>query len=313
MKLNLVPTYVSKERQALSSVFGAVAIACIGIGIAVFFTISSKKALESARADNEEAKPKAQAALDTSLQADTIIASAAQLIKNANLAQEMVKHNDVYPDFYTQDIIPYIPPFFRLTNLSASPVDATTSTVTMVGTLKTYQQYADLVLALMRIKGAVSVGRNGFTGERFMVPAITPEDQIGRYKKVNDPSIPDDPLQRLAYYEAQGTPPTGYLAANNFGSATPDTRGATPEESLITIQLTVRKDLRTPDPRATMRSSGGGGATTAGLPGGAFGPPSGAFGPPGGAGGASATPPPAAPDTTTPKSSGKKSKGGDDE
>ena len=283
MKLNLVPTSVSKERQGRTAIIGAVFIAILGIAAAMMLTMSSKKQLEIARSENEEAKPKAQAAVDTSNQAEVIIAAAGQIIKDTNLAEAMVRHNDVYPDFYTNEIIPYIPPFFRISSLSATPVDGTTSTVNMVGTLKSYQQYADLVLALMRIKGAVSIGRNGFSGERFMVPAITPDDQIGRYRKTTDPTIPDDPLQRLAYYQAQGTPPTGYLGVGNYGSGLPDARGATPDESLISIQITVKKNLQTPDPRATLRTSAStAGVATGGPAAGFGGPPAGFGGPPAG-------------------------------
>jgi hypothetical protein len=255
MKLNLVPTYVSKERQGRTAFVGAFLFIVLGVVASVLMTMSSKSQLAAAIQENEDAKPKAQAAVDTSSQADTIIASATQIIKDTNLATAMVAHNDVYPDFYTKVILPYIPPFFRINSLSATPIDAATANVTMVGTLKTYQQYTDLVLALMRNPAAISVGRNGFSGEQFMVPGITPEDQIGKYRKTTDPTIPDDPLQKLAYYEAQATPPTGYLGVGNFGSGSDAERGATPDESLITIQLTVKGALQTPDPRATLRTS----------------------------------------------------------
>ena len=76
MKLNLVPTYVSKERQGRTAIVGAVFLIVVGVVASVMLTTASKKALDQARSDNDEAKPKAQAALDTSNQADTIIASA---------------------------------------------------------------------------------------------------------------------------------------------------------------------------------------------------------------------------------------------
>jgi hypothetical protein len=304
MKLNLVPTYVSKERQGRTAIFGAVMLAVLGIVGAVMLTSSSKAALDVAHNENTNSIPPAQAAVDTSNQADTIIASAAQIIKDTNLAQAMIDHNDVFPDFYTNQIIPYIPPFFRINTLSAQPIDGETSVVTMVGTLKSFHQYADLALALMRIPGAVSVGRNGFTGEQFMVPALTPQDQVGKVRKPNDPPIPDDPTERLAYLEAQTPAPTGYLGVGNFGSGTEDPRGATPDESLITIQLTVRKNLQTPDPRATLRTSGAGpaaGPGAAGLTGfgGPGGPPGGPGGPPGMTG-----PPPSAPAAAPPEAAG---------
>jgi hypothetical protein len=274
---------VSKERQGKSAIFGAVAIAVIGIVISVMLTTSSRKQLDDARAANDEAKPKADAAVQESGQAETLIAQAAQTIKDANLAQAMIAHNDVYPDFYTKTIIPYIPPFFRIQSLSATPNDGLTCTVTMVGTLKSYQQYADLALALMRIPDAVSVGRGGYTGPQSMVPALTPQDQIGKYRRTTDAPIPDDPQDQLSYLEAQGSAPVGYQNVGGFGSGTTDVRGATPDESLITIQLTVVKNLQTPDPPATLRTSGAAPAAGGGFPG-PGGPPGmpGVGGPPGG-------------------------------
>lgn len=288
MKLNLVPTHVSKERQGKSAVVVFAALVIVGFVLAVLMTTSSKRELDQARADNDAAKPPAAAAVDMSNYADTLIASAAQTIKDANLAQAMIAHNDTYPDFYTKTILPYLPPFFRIQSLSASPTDATTCTVTMVGTLKTYQQYADLALALMRIPNAVSVGRAGYTGERFFVPALTEQDQVGRYRHTTDAPIPDDPQDRLAYEEAQGSAPVGYQNVGGYGSGTTEPRGATPDESLITVQITISKDLQTPDPPATLRSGGGGGALTgmAGMAGGMGGP---------GAGPGMAGPPPGVP------------------
>jgi hypothetical protein len=289
MKLNLVPTYVSKERQGRTYIFFAVLIAALGIASSVLMILSSQSKLREAKAANERAKPGAQAAVDTSAQADTIISDSALIIKDTNLATEMIKHNDVYPDFYTREIIPYIPPFYRINSLTATPADATTSTVTMVGTLTTYQQYTDLVLALMRIKGAVSVSRAGFSGERFMVPGITPNNQHPKSLKVGQAPEPDDPIERLTYLQSQGTGDPGYTGAGNFGSGNEEQRGATPTESLVTIVLTIKKNLQTPNPRATLSSGGGGAAPAGGLAGGGFGspggPPPGFGGPPSGAGG----------------------------
>lgn len=271
MKLNLVPTYVSKERSGKSAVFGSIALALVGVVIAVALTIQSKSDLARAQSDNEAAKPKAQAAVDTSAQADTIIASAAQIIKNSNLADAMIKHNDLYPDFYTKEIIPYIPAFFRINTLVAAPVDAATCTVTLVGTLSTQEQYGDLVLALMRIKGASSVARSGFAVDDLFVPGLSLDDQTGRPHKLTEAAIPDDPIDRLAYYQAKAAPLPDYLGVGNFGSGTKDPRGAIKDAFLVTAVITMSKDLQVPNPRLTL--SGGGGVAAAapagGIPGGA--------------------------------------------
>src|SRR2546430_13626538 len=51
--------------------------------------------------------------------------------------------------------------FFRINSITATPNDANTVTVTMNGVIHTAQEYADLMLALLRIPGAQAVSRSG--------------------------------------------------------------------------------------------------------------------------------------------------------
>jgi hypothetical protein len=266
MKLNLVPTYVSKERQGRTAILGSAAIAIVGIVVAVLLSTSSRKALQSAIQANSDSKGPAATAADTAAQADTILndPKSVQLIRNASLAEAMNKHSDVFPDFYTNDILPYVPPFYRLTSISAQAIDGSTCSVTMTGTLKTFAEYGDLVLALMRIKGASSVSRQGFSMNQYIVPNLTPNDQTGTPHRINEGPVPDDPVDRLAYYESLGTPPPGYLNEGNYGSGEIVARGAAPEESLVTVVVTVAKNLQTPEPRETLQSGGGGAAPALG-------------------------------------------------
>lgn len=251
------------------------------LALAILMSISAHAALAAAQSRVDSSKQAAADAVTTAAAADTVVATAADVIRDVNLSKAMVDHNEVYPKLYT-DIKGVIPSFFRVTSMSAQPVDASTSTVILNGAIGSYQQYADLILALMRFKDAQSISRSGYNYDPVIVPPLTPDDPIGTPRKQDAQAIPQDQLQRLAYYQNQARP-QGYQGVGNFGSNTPDTRGAMPGESLVTIVMTISRNLQTPDPQATLAGAGGA-AAPAGGPGG-FGPPAG-FGGPGGPGGA---------------------------
>ncbi len=277
MKLNLLPATVSRGAQSRTAWIASVIIMLIGIGAAIAAALTSQANLAQAKDAYETAKPLADRAYATSAQADAIMGDAkvVDLVKNVALAESMISHNDAYPNLYNS-LLPYIPPFYRLTSLAATPIDDKTATVTMSGTLGSYQQYADLMLVLMRNPNAVSVSRSGFQSTDAIVPQLTPVDQLGHPRKPGEQPVPDDPLQRLAYFQSQAQP-AAYTGQGNFGSGTDNTRGAMTGESLVTVQMVVNANLQTPDPRGTLSTAAGGGGstgapTTTGFPGG--GPPS---------------------------------------
>ncbi|AIE85776.1 hypothetical protein OP10G_2408 [Fimbriimonas ginsengisoli Gsoil 348] len=279
-----------------------------GIGAAAAMSIISSGQLKEARQAVADKQEEAARAYALSTQADEIVAKAEGVIRNKNLATAMLSHNGVYPDLY-QNLFRYNPPYFRLTSITASPVDAETATVTMTGTISTYQQYADLMLAVMRNPRVKSVARAGYQDTKDLyVPPLLLTDQQGKPHKPGETPIPDDPLERLAYFQSQGQP-AGYLSAGNFGSGTDNERLAKPGDSLITLTLNVAANLQVPNPRATLAASGGGGASVGTTP---------ASGPLGGAGGfAPGGPPPAgapAGGGSAPKGAGKgRGKGGADD
>ena len=227
-------------------------------------TISSKR-LETAKASVADAKPQYDSAVKIAGEADAMMAKPAirQLVVNTALAKAMIGSNRLYPDLY-DFVKPYIPGFFRITNLSASPIDGKSCTVNMTGTIKNAQQYADLMLALLRIPGAVSVTRGGFQSEDIVVPAITVGDQKAKPRLESKAPIPDDPLERLVYFQ-NGVAPTGFQNSGNFGNTEFGTeKGVRPGESLISVSVTIPRNIQTPNPRATIQSlAGGGGATPA--------------------------------------------------
>ena len=264
MKLNLLPTTVAKKGQAKSSVVFSAIIAIVGIGVAVVVAKGADDSLAKAQSDNSESQAPAAAAAAKAAEADVIMQSATQLIRDQNLAEAMLNHSKVYPALY-DSVKPYIPPFFRINSMSAVANGADSSTVTLVGTIKTYQQYADLMICLSRDPDVVSVGRAGFQYDDTIVPNITPTDQTGTPHKLSEGPVPDDKYARLTYFESQNVP-DGYTGAGNFGSGNDNTRNNMPGYSLITVTMTMKRDLRVAQPKATLMASGaaGGGGGAAG-------------------------------------------------
>ncbi len=288
MKLNLLPQTVSKGRALRSGYLVGALILLVTVILCGLMYFGPRGQLVEAQQNVDNNAAPAADAVATGTQKNDVIQTALPVIRNANLAQAMIDHNEVYPELYTT-VRGYIPGFFRINSMSAQPVDNTTATVTLVGTLQTYQQYADLMLALMRWKDVTSVSRTGFTLNLPQVPPLTATDQKGVPHKANEPPLPDSQIARLAYFESMNYQPKGYLGLNGFGSGAPGTKGAAPNESLVTIVLTVKRNLQVPDVAATLHGGGaaGGAATTpVGFggpgPGGPPGVPPGSF--PGGGG-----------------------------
>jgi uncharacterized membrane protein YgcG len=266
MKLNLLPVTVRKGAKSRPAWIVSILLALGGAGAAFALITISQKDLKEVKDQVEEARPKADEAYAISTQADDIIQKAQPVLKNTNLAKAMIRHNAVYPAAY-EDIFRYNPPYFRLTSITATPSDEKTATIVMTGTISSYQQYADLTLALQRNPKVISVSRQGYDPQYYIkntVPPIVPADQEGRPHKLGDPPIPVEGEQRLAYFESLPKR-SGYLGVSNFGSGTENTRLQMVGDSLITITMIAKYELQTPNPRATL-SGGGGGSSTPVVP-----------------------------------------------
>lgn len=283
MKLNLLPTYVGKERAARSAILMSAVLAAVGIGASVFMITSSREARRKAEEDMVSWQARAAAAVAESKKADLIVQNARVLILNTNLATAMNKHNFDYVDLYNT-VRRYVPGFFRLTSMSAQPAGED-SVVTLQGVIQTQQQYADLMLALLRIPGAKSVSRGGYQIVEKIVPPLTEGSQNGRPIDRGAAPIPDDPLARMDYLMNQPRR-EGFLNQNGFGVDAPTVaKGAMPDWSQITVSVVVPKNIQTPNPRATLASIGSAtGNTAQGATTPASGPPMGAGGPPPGRG-----------------------------
>lgn len=267
MKLNLLPTTVSKASASKGAAIGAVILGLLGVGAAVGMIFISNTALNTAREEAIVHQKPAADAVATAQQARVQMDSANTIIRNQMLSEAMLAHNDVYPDLYTE-VMRYVPAYYRLTSLSATPAGETT-VISMTGQLDTFSQYADLAIALWKIPDALDVARAGYVNDDKRVPNLSEGDQVGAPIGPSDSPLPSDPLQRLdALIARANSEPTGYLNVGGFGSTdTVSARGATPGYSTVSMTVTVQRDVRVPDPRATINS--GGGAPAAGGFGGA--------------------------------------------
>ena len=267
MKLNLLPTSVSKGKQAQTAIVLSVLVAVLSIAAAIGMIFTSRAELQQATKAAAEAKPRADLATATSKYADEVIAQARVILVNINLADEMSKHSTVYPDLY-DEVRGYIPAFYRVTSMSASAGGPDTTTLSLNGVLHTYQEYADLMLALYRIPGVQTVARAGYQNTDRYVPQLSQTDQFGRPIRPGEQPIPDDPLARLDQMIAQGGV-SGFSGTSGFGGA-PGPRGAMPNYSTVAVTVVLARGVQTPDPRGTL--SGIGSAARACWGGGGFQP-----------------------------------------
>jgi len=251
MKLNLLPTYVSKEKATRGALLFSILLFVVCVLGAVALYSKGSSDFEESKKPIAELRGKAQKAKATADVADEVMQQSTVLLRNTSLAKAMIEHNQVYPKLYDK-IKLYIPSFYRVNSMSAQSMGKDVTAVTLVGVLDTYQQYADLMLALLRMKEVQSVSRSGFNNDSVYVPAPSDIDQTGKPRKASEAPIPDDPARRLDYFLGKGRI-TGYQAAGGFGSGQPGIRGPMPNASQVTIQLVISPyETETPDPRATL-------------------------------------------------------------
>lgn len=288
MKLNLLPTYVSRGKRTAVAVVLSVVIALAGIGAAAVMMTSSQRDLKEAKDRVALLDPQAAEVSNRAKQAETIIQQAALYNLNIGLAEAMQKHNDVYPQLY-EEVKRYIPGFFRITSLTATPNGAETCTVTMNGFVESYRRWVDLMFAMLRIPGARNVSRSGYTLRSKYVPGINAQDTVGRSIFQGQPRLPDDPVDRIDVLIAQargsGQDPIvgGFGASPNAAGAV--TRGAMPTWTPVTVAVVLPKNLLTPNPRDTLATAAAVAqqAASASAPAPATTPPAGGAPNPGGA------------------------------
>lgn len=255
MKLNLLPTNAAKGKGNGFAWVVCVVMIAASAGCAFMMGQTSKKEIDKWSQRAEGVKPAYDAAVQVSGYAADVVERSKGVIVNAALAKEMIDHNLAYPAFYDK-LMPYIPSFFRITEMRAVPSSADTVTVTLSGVIKTHEQYADIMIAFNRIPEVQTVSRSmtraGYAALELNRPGLVQTDQTGRPVSSQTANIPDDPMERLNYFITQGRL-TGF-ESNTFGTGQPGYRGAMPNWSEITITLVMPGKLQAPDPKATLNA-----------------------------------------------------------
>lgn len=260
MKLNLLPTTVSKSGTYALAIAACVVMALAGIGAAIYMIMFSTAQLNAQRDRAQQLDPYYAQVKAVSDEANTIIASSTDIDRNLKLANAMQEHNGDYIRLY-EDVFGVIPAWFRVTSINAAPANEAYATVTINGVLRTNQQYSDMMLALSRMPGLVQLGRSGFVDTSPQRPALSETDQIGTPIRPGETPLPSDPWERFNAMVARGAQtPRGFRNISGFGSGTIDPRGPMTDWSAVTFTLVVQANIQTPDPVATLRA---GGAATA--------------------------------------------------
>lgn len=255
MKLNLLPTTVNREGRAKGAWFFSILLALAGAASMFFMKSTSERFIAEQNARIEKAAPTVTENKRIEAMTDKLINDNRGIIMNAKLADAMQKHSDVYPDLLTE-IKQYIPSFFRITQMAATP-NGDAAQVNISGVIHTQQQYADLMLALLRIKDVVSVGRTGFNFANALVPPLTQGDQTGRLQQPGDPTWPDDPMARMEAQIAQARS-TGFLGQEGWGTtAEPMQRGPMPDWSAINVAVVIRRNIQSPNPIGAINETKG--------------------------------------------------------
>lgn len=257
MKLNLLPTYVGKGRQVFVAFFFGIVLTLVCSAISFQMIHSSKTQLDKVKEQAGEYEKPVADAVAYAAAADNVAKPLGEVIRDTSLAKAMMAHNDHYPKFYNS-IFQYIPSFYRITSMTALPIDAAHVNLTLTGVIKTKQQYADLELAMLRIPNSGPVIRSGFTPTAPFLPNVTLADQNPGIQQPNEPVLPKDPLQRLNSLIASGGVHP-FKPSGNFGSGTRGERDAMPDYQVVTMNVTLPGDLQTPDPHGTLTVTGGGG------------------------------------------------------
>jgi len=239
MKLNLVPKHVAKGGQGLIAAGIGVVVAVVGVAAAVFLISGASGRLAAAKEAYNGKLSEANRVVETAAQADVIAQKATEIVRNQKLAEAMLNKNTAYTNLY-RGVLGFVPDFFRPTSISAVPNGETEAVITMSGRISSFQQYADLMLALMKIPGAKSVTRNGYNVNGPFVPAVTEGDPNANVIKRNNQPLPSDPIERMNRVIADASSaPSGFLGTGNFGNEEPGQRGAMPGDSEVTVSVVL--------------------------------------------------------------------------
>jgi hypothetical protein len=161
MKLNLLPKSAAKSvqsRTAFYTMLGLVVATLVGT---LLYSMSVGKTLANYKDEVGAKEVLAQEVVDTAASADTILSGAKVVLTNSELVKSIDNSNGKYPRLYNT-LKGYIPAFMRVRSMSAASAGPEQSVITIQGYIKTFQQYSDVMIALLRFPGCSAVGRSGF-------------------------------------------------------------------------------------------------------------------------------------------------------
>lgn len=127
----------------------------------LFYASQVSKTLANYKEEVAAKEVLAKQVVDTAASADTILANSKIVLTNSELVSQIDNANGRYPRLYNT-LKGYIPAFMRVRSLSAASAGPEQSVVTIQGYIKTFQQYSDVMIALLRFPGCSAVGRSGF-------------------------------------------------------------------------------------------------------------------------------------------------------
>ena len=257
MKLNLLPHYQDPGLQSKKAIQrGGVGVLC-ALAVSLFLIFWSGLGLGEAQAEIEALEPEAQLAYRTALRADEIMKGAAFLTTDLKLAEAIQKQNQNAITLF-QEVMEYLPSFFRLTSLNAAPKGEQDAVVVLEGVIHSYQEYADLMLALLRMPDVSKVQRSKPDIKESPVPPLVPEDQIGISVLAGSPRIPSEPLKRMDVMIAEAAKPQSVPPEIKL----PTLAGAQeyhqyvkllPGDSVVKIEMLVKNHkFQVPNPRLTL-------------------------------------------------------------
>jgi len=138
--------------------FALVVLTLVGT---LLYSMSLSKTKANYTSEVQSKEVLAKEVVDTAASADTILAGAKVVLTNSELVKQIDNSNGKYPRLYNT-LKGYIPAFMRVRSLTAASSGPDQSVITIQGYLKTFQQYSDVMISLLRFPGCAAVGRSGF-------------------------------------------------------------------------------------------------------------------------------------------------------
>lgn len=232
-----------------------------GLGLSIFMIVTSKQTLQAEKDYVAELEPNYEKVKSLSALADAVVAKAVPINRNVELARAMLDHNKVYPDAYDY-VRKYVPSFYRINQMSITPVDEKNVQLTMSGALKTRQEYDDLYLALLRVPKQTAVTRSAYVPlvVKDYVPNVKEGNMLARKIKAGEGDIPIDAEAEVNRELGKGSV-TGFRGVGDFGTQA-TSRGAMPDYQTVTTSVTFELPIKVVQAKATLAKAGAAPAPT---------------------------------------------------